>query len=77
MDELSGADLALTWVSTRARVKTKKGASFRGKATGLYHNHVMGHYGVVVVAEEYPFEGCAHVYPVAQLELVEPMNEDS
>lgn len=59
-------------VEEAVRVRTVKGAKFVGRVTGWYYNHIMKHYGVVVVADHPSFEGAAHVYPAAQVEAIEP-----
>ncbi len=59
-------------VEEACRVRTIKGAKFAGRVTGWYYNHIMKHYGVVVVADHPTFEGAAHVYPAVQVEVLEP-----
>lgn len=69
MDTEQQRSLASDWYSSNARVKTKKGAPFRGRVISWYYNPVMKHFGVVVMATHHFFAGAVHVYPVTQLEL--------
>lgn len=54
-----------------AEVRTVKGAEFKGIVSGWYYNGYLKHYGVVVESTVKHMMGLIHVYPAAQVEIID------